>query len=98
MLKGSSVVILARDPQTLTICGYVTALTDHVVCGYIFAIEVRPDYRNQGIGAELLKRVTERLTVYGVYLSCASSMIPFYQAAGFKQVTGMARRIPPGLT
>jgi len=98
MLKGSSIVVLACDPATSRICGYVAALTDHVVCGYISAIEVRPECRNQGIGAELLKRVTEKLSVYGIYLSCAAAMIPFYQAAGFKQVTGMARRIPPGLT
>lgn len=94
MLKGSSVVILAREPFSPRVCGYVTALTDHVVCGYISSIEVRFQYRNQGIRAELLKRVTARLTVYGIYLSCAETMIPCYKAAGFNQVTGMAKRSP----
>jgi ribosomal protein S18 acetylase RimI-like enzyme len=92
MLQGSSMVILAREETSSILCGYVAALTDQVVCGYISAIEVRPEYRKQGIGTALLDRMTERLCVYGTYLSCAPAMIPFYEAAGFKQVAGMAKR------
>ena len=95
MLKGSSVVILAREPNSSRVCGYVAALTDHVVCGYISAIEVRPEFRKQGVGKALLTRVVQRLAVYGTYLSCSPAMIPFYESAGFKQVTGMAKRRPP---
>jgi len=97
MLKASSVVMLARDPDSSQICGYVAALTDHVVCAYISAIEVRPEYRKRGIGMALLNRMTERLSVYGTYLSCAHAMVPFYESAGFKQVAGMSkRRMPVG--
>ncbi len=95
MLKGSSVVILARDPISLQICGYVAALTDNVAFAYISAIEVRPEYRKRGIGMALLNRMTERLSVYGTYLSCAPAMIPFYESAGFKQVAGMSKRRVP---
>lgn len=96
MLEGSSLVILARNSQSSRICGYVAALTDQVVCGYISAIEVRPEYRKQGIGTALLNRVTERLNVYATYLSCAPAMVPFYEAAGFKQVSAMTKRRLPG--
>ena len=95
MLKGSSVVILARDPDSLQICGYVAALTDNVAFAYISAIEVRPEYRKRGIGRTLLNRMTDRLTVYGTYLSCAPAMIPFYESAGFKRVAGMSKRRLP---
>jgi ribosomal protein S18 acetylase RimI-like enzyme len=95
MLKGSSVVILARDPDSSQICGYVAALTDHVAFAYISAIEVRPEYRKRGVGMALLNRMTERLSVYGTYLSCAPDMIPFYESAGFKRVQGMSKRRPP---
>ena len=96
MLMGSSIVILAREPRSKRVCGYVAALTDHVVCGYISALEVRPEYRSQGIAAELLKQMTKRLSVYGIYLSCAAAMVPFYEAAGFTLGTAMAKRTLPG--
>jgi ribosomal protein S18 acetylase RimI-like enzyme len=95
MLKGSSLVIFARESRSSRICGYVAALSDQVVCGYISAIEVRPEHRKQGIGTELLNRMTERLNVNGIYLSCAPAMIPFYESAGFKQVAGMTKRRLP---
>lgn len=50
---------------------YVAALSDRVACAYISAIEVRPEYRKRGIGMALLSRMTEQLSVYGTYLSCA---------------------------
>jgi GNAT superfamily N-acetyltransferase len=92
MLQGSSVAIVAREPNSPRICAYVAALTDRSVCGYISALEVRPAYRNRGIGTALLNRVTERLDVYGIYLSCAPAMIPFYEAVGFRQIAGMGKR------
>ena len=95
MLRGSAVAIVAREPNSPRICAYVTALTDHSVCGYISTIEVRPEYRNRGIGTVLLLQVTERLNVYGPYLSCAAELIPFYEAAGFKPVAGMSKRRLP---
>jgi GNAT superfamily N-acetyltransferase len=95
MLQGSAVAIVACEPNSPRICAYVTALTDHSVCGYISALEVRPEYRNRGLGTVLINQVTERLNVYGTYLSCAAAMIPFYEAAGFKQVAGMCKRRLP---
>jgi GNAT superfamily N-acetyltransferase len=92
MLQGSSVAIVAREPGSPRICGYVAALTDYSVCAYISALEVRLEYRKRGIGTALLNRVTERLDVHGTYLSCAPAVIPFYESAGFKQVVGMSRR------
>ncbi len=95
MLKQSTAVILARDIATGRLCGYVTALSDGITCGYISALEVRPEYRGRGIGRELLRQMVERLDVYGIYLSCAPSMVPFYLAAGFSGVTAMSRRKKP---
>ena len=92
MLQGSSIAIVAREPGSSQVIGYVAALTDKVVCGYISALEVRPERRQQGIGTALLHRVTQRLDVHGIYLSCAPATIPFYEAAGFKRVAGMTKR------
>jgi GNAT superfamily N-acetyltransferase len=94
MLKQSSEVILARDVSSATVCGYVAALSDRVACGYISALEVRPEFRGKGIGTALLTRMTDRLNVYGVYLSCAPTMAEFYTSRGFTPVTGMSKRKP----
>lgn len=92
MLKQSTMVILARDGASSRVCGYVTGLSDGVACGYISALEVRPEFRNRGIGSALLSRMTERLNVFGVYLSCAPSMLEFYKSRGFSSVTAMCKR------
>jgi ribosomal protein S18 acetylase RimI-like enzyme len=86
MLSHSTVVILARDVYSSTLCGYIASLSDGIVCGYISALEVRPAYRRRGIATALLNQMTERLSVYGTYLSCAPSMVPFYESVGFERV------------
>ena len=97
MLHGSTHVILARDESSSTLCGYVTAISDDVVCSYISAIEVRLAYRHQGIGSALLTQMTSQLQTYGTYLSCAPAMAHFYESQSFKQITGMSkRRFPSG--
>jgi len=92
MLSHSNEVILAREVESSVLCGYITALSDGVACAYISALEVRPKYRRRGIGSSLLRQMVERLDVFGVYLSCAPQMAPFYQAAGFTSVTSMGKR------
>lgn len=92
MLKQSSEVILARDVSSSTICGYIAALSDRVACAYISALEVRPEFRGRGIGTALLTQMTDRLDVYGVYLSCAPAMAEFYASRGFTAVSGMSKR------
>jgi ribosomal protein S18 acetylase RimI-like enzyme len=92
MLKQSTAVILARDGSSSRICGYVAALSDGIACGYISALEVRPEFRGRGIGTALLGQMTDRLNVFGVYLSCAPSMREFYAARGFSSVAAMCKR------
>ena len=83
MLSGSTAVILAREVESSMLCGYIAALSDGIACAYISALEVRPKYRRRGIGTTLLRQMVDRLDVFGVYLSCAPAMTPFYEAAGF---------------
>src|SRR5437764_11964682 len=92
MLSHSSEVILAREVESFVVCGYITALSDGIACAYISALEVRLEYRSRGIGSELLRQMVERLNVFGVYLSCAPKLRPFYEAGGFTPVTSMGKR------
>lgn len=92
MLARSTEVILARDVESFVLCGYVAALSDGVACAYISALEVRPNFRRKGIGTALLNQMVDRLDVFGVYLSCAPSLVQFYEAAGFTAGISMAKR------
>jgi ribosomal protein S18 acetylase RimI-like enzyme len=92
MLQSSTHVILARDESSSILCGYITALSDGVVCSYISALEVRPKFRHLGIGTALLNQMTSRLQTYGTYLSCAPGMVAFYESQCFKQTVGMSKR------
>lgn len=95
MLQNSALVVLARDSASSRVCGYATALSDGLVCGYISALEVRPEFRNRGIGSALLSRIAGRLDVFGVYLSCAPTMVAFYESRGFKPVAALCKRKRP---
>lgn len=92
ILNRSTEVIVARDIESSILCGYITALSDGVSCAYISALEVRPEYQHKGIGTALLNQMVHRLDVFGIYLSCAPSMVPFYEAAGFKRGVSMGKR------
>ncbi len=92
ILSRSTEVILARDVESSVLCGYITALSDRIACAYISALEVRPEYRRKGIGTALLNQMVDRLNVFGVYLSCAPALVPFYEATGFKPGVSMAKR------
>jgi GNAT superfamily N-acetyltransferase len=92
IFSGSTEVIVARDVESSVLCGYVTALSDRIACAYISALEVRPEYRRKGVATVLLARMVDRLNVFGVYLSCAPALVPFYQSAGFKPGVSMGKR------
>ena len=92
MLRRSTEVILAREVESSLLCGYITALSDGVACAYISALEVRPEYRRRGIGTALLKQMVEQLNVFAIYLSCAPTVAPFYEATGFTAGIAMSRR------
>ncbi len=95
MLSQSSAIIIARDVASGRVCGYIAALSDAVAFGFISALEVRPEYRRKGVGTTLVNRMVERLDVAGIYLSCAPSIIPFYESLGFSRGTAMSRRRKP---
>jgi GNAT superfamily N-acetyltransferase len=92
ILRRSNEVILAQDVESSVLCGYITALSDGIACAYISALEVRSEYRCKGIGTALLNQMVDRLDVFGIYLSCAPALVPFYEAAGFKPGISMGKR------
>lgn len=73
-------------------------MTDDVIAAYITLLEVLPDYRQRGIGSELLRRIVGALgSLYMIDALCDEQVVSFYQRAGFNSGVGMARRNPDAL-
>jgi ribosomal protein S18 acetylase RimI-like enzyme len=82
LLHGSYAVELALDGDMVV--GFVTAVSDGVLSAFIPLLEVLPDYRHQGIGTELMRRLLAQLDrFYMVDLCCDADLEPFYRSLGF---------------
>lgn len=93
LLTGSDRVVLAIDTDAGRVVGFVTALTDGVLTGFIPLLEVLPAYQGQGIGRELMTRMLARLAdLPNVDLLCDPDVVPFYERFGMTPVTGMVIR------
>ncbi|MCL4249985.1 MAG: GNAT family N-acetyltransferase [Anaerolineae bacterium] len=90
-LQNSAAVVLALDGETVV--GFVNAISDHVLAAYIPLLEVLPDYRRQGIGGELMKRILAELRhLYVIDLMCDPELQPFYERFGMNRYSGMIMR------
>jgi ribosomal protein S18 acetylase RimI-like enzyme len=97
LLAGSDYVVLALDVETGRVIGYVTALTDGVISGFIPLLEVLPAYQGRGIGQGLMTRILERLShLPNVDLLCDPDVVPFYEQFDMKPCGGMVLRRPMG--
>jgi ribosomal protein S18 acetylase RimI-like enzyme len=97
LLRGSDHVVLAIAVETGQVVGFVTALTDGVLSGFIPLLEVLPDFQGQGIGQKLMTRMLDRLGhLPNVDLLCDPDVVPFYQRFGMRPAQGMVLRRPMG--
>jgi GNAT superfamily N-acetyltransferase len=95
LLKGSDFIELAIDDDTGQVVGFVTAISDGVLSGFIPLLEVLPDYQGQGIGTELMEWMLARLShLPNVDLLCDPDVVPFYRRIGMREATGMVVRRP----
>ena len=93
LLEGSQHVVLARDTEPEQVVGFVTAISDGVLCAYIPLLEVLPAYQGRGIGSALVRRLLAQLEgLYMIDLLCDAEVQPFYERLGLRPATGMMRR------
>lgn len=93
LLRQSTHVLLAIDAETNAVVGFITAITDGVLCAYIPLLEVLPAYQGGGIGQELVHRMLQRLEgYYMIDLLCDAELQPYYTRLGMQPVVGMCRR------
>jgi predicted N-acetyltransferase YhbS len=92
-LRGSEIAIIAIDEATDRVVGFVTAIGDGALAAFIPLLEVLPQYRGQGIGSELVRRVLDALHErYSIDLVCDDDLVHFYERLGFDPLQGMSIR------
>lgn len=93
LLQNSSHIVLAIDPETNQVAGFITAISDGVLSAYIPLLEVLPAYQNRGIGKELVERMLEQLNeLYMIDLCCDEDLVPYYKNFGMMQTNAMMKR------
>ncbi|KQL55267.1 acetyltransferase [Heyndrickxia shackletonii] len=93
LLKKSSKVVLAMDDNTTQVVGFITAISDGILSAYIPLLEVLPEYKNKGIGKELVKQMLKELdNIYMIDLCCDDDLVPFYEKFGMMKGNSMIFR------
>ena len=84
MIEHADLLVTAWDGERLV--GLARAVTDFSYCCYLSDLAVDADYQRQGIGAELVRLVREKLgeEVSLVLLSAPSAM-DYYPRIGFER-------------
>ena len=91
LLEGSQHRVLALADGRVV--GFITAISDGVLCAYIPLLEVLPAYQGKGIGSELVRRLLAELNgIYAIDLMCDADLQPFYERLGFQRSNGMVQR------
>ena len=91
ILQGSSHVVLAvEDSQVI---GFVNAVSDGVLSAYIPLLEVRREWRGQGIASQLVNKLIEELNgLYMIDTACDDDLVPFYERFGMMRGNAMSLR------
>ncbi|MFJ8089838.1 GNAT family N-acetyltransferase [Lysinibacillus sp. NPDC095746] len=93
LLTNSSKIVVALDNHTNQVVGFITAISDGVLSAYIPFLEVLPEYKNKGIGKELVKQMLKELEdIYMIDLCCDDDLVPYYEKLGMLKSNGMLVR------
>ncbi|MHC4956268.1 MAG: GNAT family N-acetyltransferase, partial [Planctomycetota bacterium] len=77
LLAGSTHFVVAVEPGSSRVIGYITAISDGVLTAYISQLEVLRVHRGRGIGSALVKTMLERLSgLYAIDLICDADVQP----------------------
>lgn len=99
LLRRSDHVVVAIDEEkSRRVVGFITALSDRVLCAYIPLLEVLPAYQGQGIGRELVERMLVLLKDhYMIDLVCDPHLQEFYEHHGLRPHHAMIIRKPSNI-
>lgn len=92
ILEGSARFVLAVAPNG-EVVGFVNAISDGVLCAYIPLLEVKAQWRGQGVATHLMQRLRDALgDLYMIDTSCDDGLVPFYERLGMQRGNAMVLR------
>jgi len=89
---NSTLVISAWDNGRLV--GVVRVLSDKIIRSVIYDLVVDPEYRNKGIGTELIKKCIEHFPSTEWLVQTEKHISGFYEKFGFKIYNDVVLTIP----
>jgi len=93
MLHNSTYVVIAFDEEQNRAVGFVNAVSDKIMAAYLPLLEVLPEYRKNGIGGQLMRRILDKLDdLYMIDLVCDEDIRNWYKSFGMKPFTAMMIR------
>ncbi len=91
ILKNSYKIVIAIENNK--VIGFINSISDKIKFAFIPMLEVLPEYQNQGIGSELLKRLFAQLDkIDNIDLMCDKELQAYYEKFGMIKYTGMVIR------
>jgi ribosomal protein S18 acetylase RimI-like enzyme len=90
-VRGSRYVVSAWDGAVLV--GFARAISDGATNAYISTVAVLPDYRRQGIGGKMIRRLLDGKDGLTFALHSRTEAKAFYKRCGFVETADMFRRL-----
>ena len=82
-MKQSFFVVYAYEDNKLVGMGRI--VSDGVINAYLCGLSVLPEYRGQGIGTEISRRLIAHCKEHNLHIQlfCEEEMVPYYEKMGF---------------
>lgn len=90
-IKWSRFIVAVDATNQIIGCGQIKVHRDQSL--ELASIAVLPEWRRQGVASAIIKRLLANQT-QPIWLTCGSSLVPFYQPFGFEQCHQLAE-MPP---
>lgn len=87
-LCATTFIISARNKEGKLI-GLARVLSDGIIHTLVADIAVHPDWRRQGIGEAMMKKIKERYGRTGIYLDALKENKIFFTKCGYKKRNNM---------
>lgn len=84
-MKGSWYSVYAYSGDKLVGTGRI--VSDGIINAYLCGLGVDAEYRNQGIGTEIIKKLVDRCKEYNLHVQffCEELIRPYYEKMGFEK-------------